>query len=207
MEELIMTFKSILTIALTLMTTSAIHAADIGKLTDSCTSCHGKDGASTDTNTPSIGGISAKVLNLHFKAYKAKERTCAEMAIKTGELKDTKTDMCKIVEALSDEDVKKLVTFYSAKKFLRATQTFDAALAEKGKEIHKTNCEKCHSEGGSLASDDASILAGQQKGYMNISLKEFLADKRPTEKKMKAKFEGLDKESIDALTNYYASFK
>jgi sulfide dehydrogenase cytochrome subunit len=204
-----MTFKSktFLTIALGLITTATIHAADIGKLTDSCTSCHGKDGASTDTNIPSIGGISAKVLNVHFKAYKGKERTCDETTIKTGALKDTKTNMCKVVESLTDDEVKQLVTFYSGKKFLRAPQTFDAALAAKGKEIHKTNCEKCHSEGGSIASDDASILAGQQKGYIDASLKEFLADKRPMDKKMKLKFEGLDKDSIEALSNYYASFK
>jgi sulfide dehydrogenase cytochrome subunit len=197
----------LLTSILGLTLTSSVFAADIGKLTASCTACHGKDGASTTANIPTIAGMSAKYLELNFKAYKAKERVCAETEYVSGADKGKKTDMCKIAEALSDDDVKQLVKFYSGKKFVRATQAFDAALAEKGKEIHKANCEKCHSEGGSMAADDASILAGQQKGYLDSSFKELMTDKRKMEKKMKAKFETLDQAAIDALSNYYASFK
>ncbi len=192
---------------ITLSLSTKIIAADVNKLVESCTACHGKDGASKDTEIPSIGGMSAKYLDITFKSYKGKERVCAETAIRTGAQKDTKTDMCKVVAALSDDEIKSLVKFYSSKKFVHATQSFDAALAAKGKEIHNTSCEKCHSEGGSLAADDSSILAGQQKGYLSSTFAELLADKRPMEKKMKQKFETLDKESIEALTNYYASFK
>jgi sulfide dehydrogenase cytochrome subunit len=199
--------KLFLSTLLGLSFVTAALAADVAKLAETCTACHGKDGASTNTNIPSIGGMSAKYLNITFKAYKAKERVCAETAILTGADKDKKTDMCKVVEALSDDDVKKLVSFYSGKKFARTAQVFDAALAEKGKEIHKANCEKCHSEGGSLAADDSSILAGQQKGYLDSTFKELLADKRMMEKKMKAKFETMDKDSVEALAHYYASFK
>ena len=202
-----MKFSMMLTTILGLSLTTAVFAADIGKLTETCTACHGKDGASTETDIPSIGGMSAKYLASTFKAYKGKERVCVETSIRTGAQKDTKTDMCKVVEALSPEDIQKLSAFYSGKKFVRSTQKFDAALAEKGKEIHKTNCEKCHSEGGSVAADEASILAGQRLGYLQTQFKDFLAGKRPMEKKMKTKLEALDKDSIDALANYYASFK
>ena len=195
------------TVILSFALTSIVNAADVKKLVESCTACHGKDGASTVTIIPSIGGLSAKYLNLTFKAYKGKERLCAETTIPVGTQKDTKTDMCKVVDSLSDDDVKNLVKFYSGKKFVRAAQSFDATLAEKGKGIHKTNCEKCHSEGGSLASDESSILAGQQKGYLDATFKELMDGKRPMDKKMQAKFETLDKESIEALSHYYASFK
>ena len=134
--------KFIIASLLGLAFSSIGFSADMAKLTESCTSCHGKDGASTESDIPSIGGMSAKYLNITFKAYKEKERPCAETAIRSGAQKDTKTDMCKVVAALSDDDIKELVTFYSGKKFVRSAQTFDAALAAKGKEIHKLNCEK-----------------------------------------------------------------
>ena len=44
-------------------------------------------------------------------------------------------------------------------------------------------------------------------GYIDSSFKDLLAEKRPMEKKMKAKLEALDKDSLTALSNYYASFK
>lgn len=186
---------------------SVVSAADVKKLAESCNACHGKDGASKETLIPSIGGFSAKYLSFTFQAYKGKERLCAETTIPTGAQKDTKTDMCKVVANLSDDDIKNLVKFYSGKKFVRVAQTFDATLAEKGKEIHKINCEKCHSEGGSLAADEAGILAGQQKGYLDATFKELMEGKRPMDKKMQAKFETLDKEGMEALSHYYASFK
>jgi sulfide dehydrogenase cytochrome subunit len=205
------TKTKILTTFLSLSLTMVVSAADFAKVTESCTACHGKDGVSTDTAIPSIGGMSAKYLSSTFKAYKDGQVDCPETAIRTGAQKDTKTDMCKIVTALSDDEIKKLVTFYSGKKFVRANQAFDAALAEKGKELHKTNCEKCHSENGSLAADDSSILAGQHKGYLSTTLKALHSGsrKRPIDKKMQAKFEAFEKDGNDteALANYYASFK
>lgn len=186
---------------------SLAFAGDVNKIAESCAGCHGKDGASTEAGIPTIGGMSAKFLESTFKAYKGKERPCAEVAIVAGADKGKKSDMCKAVEGLSDEDVKALSKLYAGKKFVRANQKFDAALAEKGKEAHKAKCEKCHSEGGSVAADEAGILAGQQIGYMTATLKEYMSEKRPMEKKMKAKFEGMDEETINALANYYASFK
>jgi sulfide dehydrogenase cytochrome subunit len=169
--------------------------------------CHGKDGVSADTNMPTISGFSPKYFQYTMKSYKEKTRLCRESEIPTGDLKGTKTDMCKIVEGLSEEDSKAISKFFTDKKFVKANQKFDAALAEKGKAIHKESCEKCHSDGGSKASDDAGILAGQQMGYMEATLKEFAAEKRPMEKKMKAKYESLDNDSFTALTHYYGSLK
>lgn len=193
------------TIGLTL--TCQAFAGDVSKIVESCTGCHGKDGVSADTNIPTIAGLSSKYLASNFKAYKAKERTCAETTVLSGADKDKKTDMCKVTEALTDAQVADLVKFYSSKKFVRATQKADAALAAKGKDLHKTNCEKCHSDGGANAADDASILAGQQMGYLASQFKDLMAGKRPMEKKMKAKIEALTQEDFDALTAYYGSMK
>jgi sulfide dehydrogenase cytochrome subunit len=203
-----MPFKLSCSVLLTsLLFSGFVSAADLGKLTESCNACHGKDGASTEADMPSIGGMSAKYLELTFKAYKGKERLCAEASIKSGPQKDTKTDMCKIATALSDAEVKDLVKFYSGKKFGKSSQIFDPALAEAGKAVHKKSCEKCHSEGGSVASDDAGILAGQKMAYLEATFKEQREEKRPVEKKMKLKYDDLKDEDFKALVHYYGSLK
>ena len=186
---------------------SGASAADVAKLTETCANCHGKDGASTESEVPIIGGMSAEYLKLSLISYKKKERPCPETEVKTGDKKGTKTDMCKVAKELSDGDIKDLAGYYAGKKFVRAKQKFDPALAKKGKEIHDVNCDKCHSNSGSAASDDAGILAGQWMPYLDETFKQYSAGKRPMEQKMKPKMEKLDKAGFDALVNFYGSFQ
>lgn len=182
-------------------------AADVNKLAENCANCHGKDGASTESDVPIIGGYSAPFLTDSLTAYKKKERPCPETKYRGGDKKGQKTDMCQVAKDLSDADIKGLAQHFAGKKFVRAQQKFDAALAKKGKEIHDRSCDKCHSEGGSLASDDAGIMAGQWMPYLKEQFKDFQSGKRPMVKKMKPKMEKLEAADIDALVNYYGSFK
>ncbi len=186
---------------------TSVFAADVGKLAESCATCHGKDGASAEADVPNIGGLSADYFSGAMKAYKGKERPCVETKIRSGDKKGTKTDMCVIVKDISEADIAALAKAFGEKKFVRATQKFDAALAKKGKEVHDKSCEKCHSDGGTLASDDAGILAGQKTPYLKEQTEFFLAGKRPMAKKMKPKLEALDKTEVEALLHYYASVK
>ena len=186
--------------------TSAV-AADVNKLAESCVNCHGKDGASTESDVPNIGGYSAAYFTDALKAYKSKDRPCVETKIRSGDKKGTKSDMCQIVKDMSDADIKALAQLFSEKKFVRTAQKADAALVKKGKDVHDKNCEKCHSEGGSLASDDAGLLAGQKMAYLKEQTEFFLGGKRTMPKKMKPKLEGLDKSEVEAVLNYYASQK
>jgi sulfide dehydrogenase cytochrome subunit len=182
-------------------------AADVEKLVDSCSQCHERDGASHDPNMPIIGGYSEQYFISSVTAYKNKSRVCPAIEYLHGDKKVKLTDMCRIVKTLSDEDVRKLAGYYSTKKFRRANQDFDPELAKKGKQIHERDCEKCHSEGGSLASDDAGILAGQWTPYLKQQFFAFYTEKRTLAKKMKPKFNELAKTDMDALLNYYASFR
>ena len=187
--------------------TSNAFAADVNKLVEACANCHGKDGASTNSDVPIIGGYSIEFLVNNLKAYKDKERNCPETEYKSGSKKGTKTDMCKMVKDLSEDDMKLIAQYLSKKKFVRAKQKFDAALAAKGKEIHEMSCEKCHSDGGTSAKDDTGMPAGQWTPYLKQAFDEFLTGKRPIAKKMKLRMDDLSKEDINALINYYASFK
>jgi sulfide dehydrogenase cytochrome subunit len=183
------------------------RAADVNKLVGTCAECHGKDGASHESDVPIIGGLSASYINDSLAAYKNKERPCPETKYREGAKKGQKTDMCQVAKELSDADVKEVAKFFAGKKFARADQKFDAALAAKGKEYHADHCEKCHTEGGSVAEDDSGILAGQWMPYLKETFQEYESGKRPMPKKMKPKFEKLDKAKMEALINYYGSFK
>ncbi len=182
-------------------------AADVGKLAENCAGCHGKNGVSRESDVPTIAGYSAPYIGDSLTGYRKKEWACSETKYRDGNKKGEKTDMCQVAEALSDADIAQLSKHFAAKKFVRAQQTFDASLAQKGAQIHERSCEKCHTEGGSQAGDDSGILAGQWMPYLKEVFTELSAGKRPMSKKMKPKIDSLKPDDVDALANYYASFK
>lgn len=191
--------------SLTLAT--AAVAADVNKLVENCANCHGKNGVSTESDVPIIAGLSAPYLSDNLDAYKKKVRPCPESKYESGDKKGQKTDMCRIAKDLSEADIKQVSQHFAGKKFVRPQQKFDPVLAAKGKQIHERSCDKCHAEGGSLASDDGGILAGQWMPYLDATFKEYHSGKRIAPKKMQPKMEKLEQADFDALVNYYGSFK
>ncbi len=184
-----------------------VSFADLAKDLEGCAYCHGKDGASTDPHVPIIGGMSAIVLEDAMIAYSDEERSCPEYEYPEGPDKGKKTTMCEIADDLSKKETKAIAEYLAGKPFVRAKQEFDATLVEKGKEVHDELCEKCHAEAGSLASDDAGMLAGQWIPYLEHTFKDYAAGTRPMTKKMKKKMKKLDDESTNALIQYYGSLQ
>lgn len=183
-----------------------VDLAEVNKLVDTCSLCHERDGDSNDPNMPIIGGYSEAYIISSLTAYKQETRSCPDIEyIHSKKKKVETTNMCRISKDLSKEDIAKLAQYYATKKFRRANQDYNLKLAQKGELIHERDCEKCHSEGGSLASDDAGILAGQWTPYLRQQFFAFYAEKRQLDKKMKPKFNKLDKTEIEALLNFYAS--
>jgi cytochrome subunit of sulfide dehydrogenase len=174
--------------------------ADVNTVMASCAGCHGKDGASTDPVSPIIAGMSATYLAETLTAYKTKERPCPATEPKA-------VAMCAVAGGIADADIKQIADYLAKQKFVRASQTVDGALAEKGKQIHRQSCEKCHSGNGSVADDDAGILAGQWMPYLKAQLVEFKSGARKVDPKMTAVVDRLDAAGIDALVNYYGSMK
>jgi cytochrome subunit of sulfide dehydrogenase len=172
---------------------------------DGCADCHGKDGASTESDVPVIGGVSETYLNDTMAAYRDSKRPCAATAYRAGDKKRPKTDMCKIAAKLSAEETAAVSKDLAADPFVKAKQKFDAAKAATGKKIHDTACEKCHSEGGALADDDAGILAGQWMSYLKDTFAQYTKGSRPQPEKMKVKFNALKPDEQEALLHYYAS--
>ena len=196
-----------LAIALTAAATINVSAADVLGLVEPCAGCHGKDGASTESDIPIIGGYSATYIIDTMVAFKGKERPCEETEIRTGPKKGERTDMCTIAKNLSEADTQLVADYFAGKPFVRAKQEFDANKAKEGKKLQEGKCKKCHEDGGSSPDDDAGILAGQWTPYLKQQFKDYTAGARPMTKKMKAKFDKLDETEKENLIHYFASFQ
>jgi len=181
--------------------------ADVQENLETCYSCHGKDGASTEEEIPIIGGYSATYITDSMTAYRNKERPCPETEIRSGPHKGDKKDMCAVAKDLSEADTKQVADHLATLPFVRAKQPFDAAKAELGKKTQNRECKKCHEDGGSSPDDDAGILAGQHMKYIQQQFEDFSSGKRPMTDKMKVKYEKLSKEDLENILHYYGSFQ
>ncbi len=176
-------------------------ADDAALVKDKCGTCHGDDGNSKDSKVPSIAGFSAATLEDIMSQYKSGDRVGDKYKPEGGE----ETDMGAVAKDLSDDDSKKITAFLAAQKFKPVKQDFDEALAKKGKKKHKKKCEKCHSDDGSNAEDDAAILAGQHRAYLEKEFEKIAKKERDTPKKMKKKFKKLKEKDRKALIEFYIS--
>jgi len=171
------------------------------ELTDKCDSCHGKNGNSEDDKVPSIAGFSAVTIEDIMSQYKEKDRPADKYKPKDGE----ETDMQEIAGKLSEAQIKEVASYYAKQKFIPHKQPFDAKLAKKGAKVHKKRCEKCHSDNGSNAEDDAAILAGQWRGYLERQFDLIASGERTVPKKMRKKFKKLKEKDMKALIEFYVS--
>ena len=183
---------------------SSIQAADIEAMAADCDGCHGEGGVSQWDDMPTIAGIDAFTHSDALYVYRDNERTCAESNYRLGDTSRSAT-MCDVVANMSDDDIEAIAEYYAALDFVPASQPFDAALAEAGAAIHKRECDRCHSDGGSNPEDEAGILAGQWMGYMRASFEQYAAGSRPQDRKMKEKMDPLSADDVEALLHYYAS--
>lgn len=169
--------------------------ADISTVLMMCESCHGEDGRGGDANTPIIAGIPDIVHEDALFAYIDGARQCGGNPM-----------MCKIASRLTEDQVTELATHFSAMPFAPAGEEFDPALAEAGNAIHQENCAICH--GANDPGDaEASILHGQRSGYLRYAIQQYAAGEREQLPAMEKKISQLSGDDIEALVNYYASFR
>jgi sulfide dehydrogenase cytochrome subunit len=185
-----------------------VASAGVDETVKDCNGCHGDAGVSTESDVPTIGGVSPFVLEEYMFEFRDEARPCRESKYRSGDLERTATDMCAVAKALSEAEITELAEYYSGQEFTPAKQEFDAALAAEGSKIHRRDCEKCHSDGGSLAEDDAGMLAGQWMPYLEQVFADYKAgDREMMEDKMKDKIDALDAAAISALIQYYGSLQ
>ena len=184
---------------------SSSGATDLDALINDCNGCHGDNGVSQWSDMPTIAGIDAFAHADALFLYRDEERPCAESAYRQGDAGPAPTTMCAVSADLSDEVIEALGDSYAALPFVAAVQEFDAALAASGEAVHASQCDRCHSDGGSNVEDEASILAGQWMGYMENTFAEYASGDRSQPKKMKEALDALSADEVKALVHYYAS--
>lgn len=178
-----------------LLCISGTGSADVSGMLKMCVTCHGEDGRGTEASTPIIAGIPAVNQEDAIYAYVDGGRNCG-----------TQPMMCKLASRLTDDQIVELAAHYSAMPFGAADEEFDAALAETGKTIHKENCAICHGL-DDPGDSEASILHGQRKGYLRNVMQQYAAGERDQLPAMEKKISSLSSDDVEALLNYYASYR
>lgn len=165
-----------------------------------CSSCHGADGSGAGLeNVPIIAGTPAAHLEEALYAYKDGARRCV-----------VGPAMCETKATLSGAEIIEFAEHYAAMSRISSGEDFDAILAASGEQLHEKHCAKCH-----LSPDDEDIefalgipLHGQRSAYLRVALDAYLTGERDTlVPAMAARLNVLDDADIDALINYYASYR
>lgn len=182
---------------------SWLFALDGAALTKKhCSQCHLDDGNSEKQNIPKIAGFSAILIVDMLDQFKHSDRSSPKITIN-----NKTTDMAAISKQLKQDEMETIALYLSEQTFKPATQLFDKALATTGKQLHQDLCNDCHGENGTSAVDDAPILAGQWKTYLNRQFEQLSSHKRYMPKRMKRKFRKLNDKDKQALIEFYASRK
>ncbi len=200
--------KHLISVAISLtlgLFAASAMAGDLDAVVENCNGCHGNDGVSQWTDVPTIAGIPEFVHSDALYIFRDEARPCTETEYKQGDTSRAATSMCAVTADLSDDMIDEVAAYYAGLPFVAAKQDFDAALAEAGKAVHDAECDRCHSEGGSNPEDEASILAGQQIGYLMDTFAEYRSGEREQPKKMEEKVSALSDDDVKALVHYYAS--
>ncbi|MGB0712060.1 MAG: c-type cytochrome [Gammaproteobacteria bacterium] len=177
--------------------------ADVSVLAKQCDSCHGQDGNSSDAVVPNIAGMSVSYLTETLVAFAEGDRPSPRYKPAGGD----ETDMGTVAKALSEAEVEAIASYYAGKTFARHEQPVDAGLAAAGKALFEDQCDRCHSDAGTVADDDSSLLLGQWKPYLKAQFEAFAAGARPLPKKMASRFNKLSDEDKAAILEYLAGGK
>jgi sulfide dehydrogenase cytochrome subunit len=184
-----------------------LASADLAAMMEDCNGCHGDNGVSQWTDMPSIAGIPEFVLVDALYIYQDEARPCAESDYRTGDTSRAATTMCAVAAELSEDDIDALAAAYAEMGWTKVKQDFDADLAAAGKAVHDAECDRCHSEAGTNAEDEASMLGGQQMGYLRDMMAQYREGTREQPKKMKEKLDPLSDDDVEALVHYYGSIQ
>lgn len=174
---------------------SGPSSADVSGMLKMCVACHGEDGRGTQANVPIIAGVPAIIHEDALYAYADGDRNCGDVPM-----------MCNVVSGLTEDQVVEFAAHFSAMPYAPADEEFDAALAAAGESIHKENCAICHGA-DDPGEAEAGILHGQRKDYLRFVMQQYAAGERTQMPAMEKKISALSIDDIEALVNYYASYR
>jgi len=169
-------------------------------LIEVCAACHGEDGSGAGFEyVPIIAGTPAAHLEEALFAYQDGARRCVGVPV-----------MCDAISPLSEPQIEELAQYYSDMPRISSGEDFDSRLAQVGELIHEEHCAKCHVSPDDDNVDDALgiPLNGQRAAYLRLALGAYFSGDRDTLVPVMAeKLNQLDAGKIEALVNYYASYR
>ena len=190
---------SILALALSGLIYGSIAYAEPAKL-EVCAACHGEDGSGAGfAYVPIIAGTPAPHLEEALFAYLDGARRCVGVPV-----------MCEIAASLSEPEIEELADHYASMSRISSGEEFNARLAQVGELIHEEHCAICHvlPSHEDVESALGIPLHGQRAAYLRLALGAYFSGDRDTLVPVMAeKLEQLDADKIEALVNYYASYR
>jgi len=169
-----------------------------------CDECHGQLGVSNRQDVPTIAGQPSAYISASLRAYQQWERPCIKTGYSKKDASRPPTDMCKISEDLTNDEIDALGAYYGAQTFVAAEQPFDEAKAEAGGDLHEIHCETCHAMGGTISAR-GPILAGQWAPYLRNAIAQTLSGEHLVPPVMEDRLTEFSASDIEALVNFYAS--
>lgn len=152
-------------------------------LTAVCGGCHGSNGVSSDTATPSLAAQDAQYLVNAIKSYRTTRK---------------RESMRIYVTGLSDKDIQDIAAFY-AKQASRP--------AEKGQTIIQDltdKCNRCHSPETENPALVIPKIRGQDKDYLIMALRAYRDDRRESSTMHKMSLPYSDT-VIESVASFYAT--
>ncbi len=147
-----------------------------------CGGCHGANGVSTDSATPSLAGQDARYLVAAIKAYRTTRK---------------RESMRLYVTGLSDKDIQNIAAFYSVQK---------SRAVEKGQTLVKDlsdKCERCHAAEADIPGMVVPKIRGQDQDYLIMALRAYRDDRRESSTMHKMSLPYSDA-VIESLSSAYA---
>jgi cytochrome c553 len=148
-----------------------------------CGGCHGANGVSTDTATPSLAAQDEKYLVEAIKAYRTSRK---------------RENMRLYITGLGERDIQDIAAFYASQK---------SRPAEKGRTLVDdltAKCNRCHGPGVQNPSMPIPRIAGQDADYLVMSLRAYRDDRRESSTMHKMSLPYGDS-IIESIATYYAS--
>jgi len=148
-----------------------------------CGGCHGPNGVSTDSATPTLASQDFTYLVEAIKAYRTTRK---------------RERMREYVAGLSDKDIENIAAFYATQK---------SRPAEKGEAFLKElaqKCNRCHNPEADLSSLAVPKINGQDKDYLVMALRAYRDDRREVSMMHRMSLPYSDS-IIESISAYYAN--
>lgn len=149
-----------------------------------CGGCHGAQGVSTDTATPSLAGQDEAYLVDAIKAYRTSRK---------------RENMRLYITGLGEEDIRNIAAFYASQP--------SRAAAEKGQTLVDdltAKCNRCHNAAAVTPAMPVPRIHGQDRDYLVMALRAYRDDRRESSTMHKMSLPYGDS-IIESIATYYAS--